>query len=60
MTQLGLPPSLLHEAKALCAHYKEDSRREVDHLLKAGMWDAAHNVITDKLVPLAVVSGEGQ
>lgn len=56
VSQLGLPPSLLHEAKALCAHYKDDSKREADHLLKASMWDAAHSVITNKLVSMAVIN----
>ena len=56
VSQLGLPPCLLHEAKALCAHYNEDSQREADHLLRASMWDAAHTVITNKLVSMAVIN----
>ena len=56
VSQLGLPPCLLHEAKALCAHYEGDSKREAGHLLRANMWDAAHSVITNKLVSLAVIN----
>ena len=56
VSQLGLPPCLLHEAKALCAYYEGDSKREAGHLLRANMWDAAHSVITNKLVSLAVIN----
>ena len=56
VSQLGLPPCLLHEAKALCAHYEGDSKREAGHLLRANMWDAAHSVITNKLVSPAVIN----
>ena len=31
-----------------------DGKREAGHLLKANMWDAAHSVITNKLVSSAV------
>ena len=59
VSQLGLPPCLLHEAKALCAHYNGDTKREADHLLRAKMWDAAHSVITNKLVSMAVINRKG-
>jgi nuclear pore complex protein Nup98-Nup96 len=55
ISQLGVNPGLLHEAKALYAHDRGDFEGEAEHLVKAHLWDQAHLVIMNELVPKAIM-----
>ena len=58
VSQLQISPTLLHEAKALHARYRGEVDLEVAHLMQSGLWDQAHAIIMDKLVPKAIITSK--
>lgn len=44
--------------QATKARYLQEHREEADHLLKAGRWNEAHQVVVTHLASDAIVNGE--
>ncbi|KAK7096689.1 nuclear pore complex protein Nup98-Nup96-like [Littorina saxatilis] len=53
---LSIPPEWIHDAKATKAHYLREHKEEATHLLEAGRWNEAHQVIVTHLAADAIVN----
>jgi nuclear pore complex protein Nup98-Nup96 len=55
--QLRLPAAWLAEAQALWAQYSADEAGQLDHLLAAGDWPAAHALLCEVVAPRWLLAG---
>lgn len=57
-TTLRIPPTWLHEARALFARSVAKHIEETEHLIRAGSWAEAHKTLTTHVAPEAVISAD--
>jgi hypothetical protein len=55
--QLRLPAAWLAEAQALWAQYSADEAGQLDYLLAAGDWPAAHALLCEVVAPRWLLAG---
>ncbi|XP_037869821.1 nuclear pore complex protein Nup98-Nup96 isoform X2 [Bombyx mori] len=60
LERIGVPEKWIHLARAHRAKYEHQPALEVEHLLAARQWSAAHRVLLDELLPDAVLNDDLQ
>jgi len=53
-----VPVEWIHDAKALNAKYSKEHYKEAMHLIRAGQWNRAHQVISEQLAADAIIEGK--